>query len=264
MRCLVVDDEKSALHLFFDNVIGIDQDIEFHYYLDDVEKIEKSIISNNIDAIFMDIKMPRINGIDLASELIKVKNSLKIVFITGLDISYKQLPLSILNNVVDILYKPLDNEKLIDVIAKLKNAKKILNVQMFNTFECFINNRMVMFSSSKSKELFALLLSQNGKSLQMEHAITLLWPDKELDKAKILYRDAVWRLRATLKEIDFNCVEFRRANLLLNKENIDCDYYRYLDGDLSAYSSFFCSTYDWSLDIEQKNQQMYKELTKNK
>ena len=40
----------------------------------------------------------------------------------------------------------------------------------------------------------------------MEQAITALWPDKPLEKSKILYRDAVWRLRQTLKENEFTVV----------------------------------------------------------
>ena len=34
----------------------------------------------------------------------------------------------------------------------------------------------------------------------------------------------MWRLRTTLNEINFPCIEFKRAMLNLNKENIDCDF----------------------------------------
>lgn len=48
-----------------------------------------------------------------------------------------------------------------------------------------LNDRIVRFSSNKSMELFALLLVYKGKNLSMSDAITQLWPDYDLDKAKI-------------------------------------------------------------------------------
>ena len=98
---------------------------------------------------------------------------------------------------------------------------------MFDTFDCFIGNKRVSFSSSKSKELFALLLSYNGRTLTMNDAISQLWPDGDAEKSKILYRDAVWRLRKVLNDIDIHCIEWGRGALSLDKGMIECDYWDY-------------------------------------
>ena len=132
----------------------------------------------------------------------------------------------------------------------ISQKKPTLKVTMFNSFDCFINNHIVTFSSSKSKELFALLLALNGKSLTMSQAITCLWPDKDIEKAKVLYRDAVWRLRSTLEEIEFPCVDFQRALLVLDKSNIKCDYYDFLNGKKKIANEAFLQSYDWSYDFE--------------
>ena len=81
----------------------------------------------------------------------------------------------------------------------------------------------------------------------MSQAITYLWPNKDNEKAKILYRDAVWRLRETLEEIRFPCVSFGRAILTLDKSNIKCDYYDYLSKKRRLKDSdIFLISYDWA------------------
>ena len=164
----------------------------------------------------------------------------------------EDLPKEIVDNVIDIIYKPFTTDIIEKDLRMISKKIPKLEVTMFGSFDCFINNHIVTFSSSKSKELFALLLTLNGKSLTMDQAISYLWPDKDLDKAKILYRDAVWRLRSTLEEIQFPCVDFKRAMLVLNKANIKCDYYDFLDGKkkIKEDVATFLSSYDWSLDFE--------------
>ena len=81
----------------------------------------------------------------------------------------------------------------------------------------------------------------------MTDAISQLWPDHELEKAKKLYRDAVWRLRKTLRDVGFNCVTFGRANLTLIKDNIRCDMWDYVEGDRLLYNGEYLKNYEWSL-----------------
>lgn len=72
---------------------------------------------------------------------------------------------------------------------------------MFNTFDCFLNSKVINFLSYKSKELFALLLAYNEKILEMNEAISQLWPNKDIDKSKKLYRNAGWRLKKKDKNL---------------------------------------------------------------
>lgn len=72
---------------------------------------------------------------------------------------------------------------------------------MFNTFDCSLNSKVINFLSYKSKELFALLLAYNGKILEMNEAISQLWPNKDIDKSKKLYRNAGWRLKKKDKNL---------------------------------------------------------------
>ncbi len=245
MKIIIVDDEMSALHTFLSDVIGR-TDADYKFFKDDAPEICDYAVKNNIAAAFLDINMPKTNGIELAGKLIELQPEIKIVFITGLDVSEKDLREPVSGHTVGFLYKPYDSEALLRLLSSIERETPKLTAKMFGTFDCFINNNLVRFSSKKSKELFALLLTYNGKSLSMTDAISQLWPDMETDKSKPLYRDAVWRLRKTLKEINFNCVEFERAKLTLNKLNISCDYWEYLETGQLPAKPVFLKSYNWS------------------
>lgn len=242
-----MDDEISALHAFLDEIIDA-QGVEYKFYRDDFDAIKKYTSENAIDAAFLDINMPKINGIELAEKLIEISPDLKLVFITGLSITENDLPKIIRNHTAGFLHKPYNMSKLLMLLSLIKNKKRVLKAEMFDAFDCFIDGKKIKFSSSKSKELFALLLAYNGKTLTMGDAIAHLWPDGNLEKSKILYRDAVWRLRKTLEEADVNCVEWRRAALSVNKSLVSCDYWDYLLTGKGNYSGEFCKLYDWSVD----------------
>lgn len=246
MKVIVVDDEINALHGFLDEIIGFDN-LEYQFFTDDEEKILGYCKNNEVSAAFLDVRMPNISGIDLAKKLILNNKNIKIVFITGINITENDLPIEIRENILEIIYKPIKRERLEKVLFDINQKTRILELKMFGTFDCFINGHLVNFSSNKSKELFALVCVLNGKNLTMEYAISLLWPNKESEKSKILYRDAVWRLRQTLSEIEFNCVNFTRAQLSLNKANITSDYYDFLSGKDIFYNGEFLNNYEWAM-----------------
>ena len=249
MRVIIVDDEIQALQLFLSQIVDIN--LEYRFFKDDKQSILDFVKKNEVSGAFLDINMPNINGLDLARQLVNIDKDIKIVFVTGTNIKLEDVPEDIANNVIDIVYKPFSTDIIEKDLRIISKKKPTLKVTMFGSFDCFINNHLVQFSSTKSKELFALLLTLNGKSLTMNQAITYLWPDKDVDKAKILYRDAVWRLRNTLEEIEFPCVDFQRALLVLDKNNIKCDYFDFLEGKKKvSEDASFLSSYDWSMDFE--------------
>ena len=249
MKIIVVDDEINALHSFLDQIITQD-DVEYKFFKDDLFPLINYCQNNDINGAFLDVRMGKISGIELARKIAHISSLTKIVFITGTNMKMEDVPDDIKDSVIGIIYKPVDILKLERYILEMKNKKSVLEVKMFNGFDCFINHHLVRFSSSKAKELFAFVLANDGKSVSMEQAITALWPDKPLDKAKISYRDAVWRLRQTLNEIDFPCIDFARALLILNKENIECDYYDVINHKKEYNGDNFLPSYEWSLDYE--------------
>ncbi len=247
MKIIIVDDEMSALHAFLNDVID-EKDIEYKFFKDNGEEIEEYVSANRVEAAFLDINMPGVNGLALAEKLIGIRGELRIVFITGQKVGLSDLPEPLRTHTVGFIYKPYDKETLDSYFSVLRKLAPALTVKMFGSFDCFINGNLVRFTSKKSKELFALLLAYNGKSLSMTDAISQLWPDTPLEKSKKLYRDAVCKLRKVLKEICFACVRFGRALLVLNSENISCDYWDFLKSGRGDYNGEFLKSYDWSVN----------------
>lgn len=194
MRIVIIDDEINALYAFLNDII-VEEDVEYKFYSDNLNSLYASVEKGKVDCAFLDVNMPNINGIELANKLIRLDPTIKIVFITGLSISEADLPDIVRKHTIGFLYKPYDKKILLRYLSAIREKKRMIYARMFNTFDCFIDGERIQFSSSKSKELFALLLAYNGMSLTMYDAISQLWPDVDLNKSKILYRDAVWRLR---------------------------------------------------------------------
>lgn len=251
MRIIVVDDETAPLHLFLEGTLALDHATDYHFFHDDTEKILKYCRDFPVDGAFLDVRMPRVDGVDLARQIIAIHPQIRIVFVTGFNITLEDIDEAVRSNVIGIAFKPLNEMDLSRYLDAMKQQKTILVARTFGSFDCFIHGQLVRFSSTKSKELFAYLIVNDGKSVTMNQAITALWPDREIDKAKILYRDAVWRLRSTLSDIGFPCVEFGRAVLTLNKADIQCDYYDLLAGKDVDYPGEFLASYEWSLPYEE-------------
>ena len=246
MKIVVIDDEMYALQSFLNEII--DSDVEYKFFRDDESAVLDYVSKNTVDAVFSDIGMPSVNGLELAEKLIGLRPDIAIVFITGMPITVANLNEKVKANTLGFLYKPYNADKLSEFLNIIKERTPLLSVKTFDGFDCFVDGKLVVFSSSKSKELFALLIAYNGNSLTMTDAINHLWQNSDIEKAKILYRNAVFRLRKTLTDTGVECVGFGRALLTLDKTYIQCDYWDFLQSGIGAYRGEFCKSYDWSVE----------------
>jgi DNA-binding NtrC family response regulator len=84
-----------------------------------IEKIRE----NPFDIILMDIKMPVLNGVETYKQIKKIHHEALVIMMTAYttdDLIQKALD----EGVFRIIYKPLDTEKIINIIAEAANAKK--------------------------------------------------------------------------------------------------------------------------------------------
>lgn len=125
-----------------------------------------------------------------------------------------------------------------------------LVVKCFHSFSVKYDDKELVFPSRKSKEFFALLIMLRGSSLTLDKAITYLWPDKDVDKAKGLYRNTIMKLRDYFDEIKCNYITFKRAETYLDTSNIECDYYDVINKKEKYDNSPLMPEYDWSLEFE--------------
>ncbi len=111
MRCLIVDDEKPALELLEDNVRKVPFLSLAGACRNSIEALEV-LRNQQIDLVFLDIRMPGINGLDLIRGL---QNAPLIILVTAYDhhaVEAFQL------NVVDYLLKPVSFERFFSAVNK--------------------------------------------------------------------------------------------------------------------------------------------------
>ncbi|MDO5563527.1 MAG: hypothetical protein Q4F74_07945, partial [Synergistaceae bacterium] len=123
--------------------------------------------------------------------------------------------------------------------------------QTFGVFEVFVGDIPIHFGRAKGKELFAYLVDRKGSSVTPAEIASVLWEDEEynLSKLKQIHTFIV-DMNNTLKLVGAEDVIIKQyKSLSVNARMIDCDYYRFLNGDEKAMASFageYMSQYAWS------------------
>ena len=130
-----------------------------------------------------------------------------------------------------------------------------ISVQTFGYFEIWVAGKAVSFRRSKSKELLAYLIDRRGSGVTRQDAFAALWEDRVYDLSMQKQMDVIIRsLRETLRKYEIGeLFELERRHLRIRPELLECDLYRFLEGDakaVSAYLGEYMSQYAWSRGTE--------------
>jgi len=113
-QILLVDDDDDLLDTFKESLTLRGYDIITAH--DGKEAIVQHTEKNPC-ITFMDIKMPKMDGYETFSQIKKVSNDAKIVFVTGHE-TVEKTKIAIDNGLVGILEKPTVIEKIIELIKE--------------------------------------------------------------------------------------------------------------------------------------------------
>lgn len=131
-KILVVDDETPARKELVYLVNSLINDIQIFEARDGEEALH--IINKvNIDAAFIDINMPDIDGISLAREIYEINNKTKIIFATAYD-DYAIDAFEL--NAVDYILKPFEENRVKMAVEKL--IKAVEDEDDMDTIKSFI------------------------------------------------------------------------------------------------------------------------------
>lgn len=255
LKFLVVDDERLALNDLAEVLKRARPGCEVHAFCKPSQALTE-IRKNGFrpGTAFLDIEMRGRTGFELAAELKRTLPSLKIVFVTAFS-QYALKAYSV--HACGYLMKPVTVEAVreeLDCIGSLTlnaEAGKSLRVQCFGTFEVFHNAKPLEFSRSKCKELFAYLVDRRGASCSVKEIAAVLFEDREYGRSvknqvEIFKSDLIKTLRAAGCE---HVLVNGRNRLAINVPQIDCDYYRFLSGDIAAVNSYageYMAQYSWA------------------
>ena len=122
------------------------------------------------DAVFLDPKLPDMDGIQLADMLLKQYPGLHIIFVTAY--AEYAIPAFALHAAGYVL-KPADPARLKQELTFL--YRKRVKIQTFGGFEVFVDGKLLTFHRAKAKELLACLVDRHGAGLTTREACSLLW-----------------------------------------------------------------------------------------
>lgn len=116
MKCIIVDDEplaREVLESYVDRIDGLD----LLASCDNAVKAFDILKKENVDLIFLDIQMPKLNGIDF----LKVLNPQpKVIFTTA----YREYAIESYElDVIDYLLKPISFQRFLMAVSKAMNGQ---------------------------------------------------------------------------------------------------------------------------------------------
>ncbi|MBO4359665.1 MAG: response regulator [Eubacteriaceae bacterium] len=250
MKTILVDDEPLMLDMFDIECSGIDG-IEMQAMFTRSEEALEYAMHSTVELALLDVQMPGMNGIELASELRKISPEMVIVFITA----FPEYTPDILDVRGDyIVLKPYSRERVEDMArrAKLLSArmKKRVSIRTFGRFGVFLDGNALVIHSKNSLELLALLVDRRGGAVSAESAFPVLFEgDVYSENSSSKYRKALINLEKDLQENGASDI-IRRDGRFVNlcTDRVDCDLFRFMDGDPEAVMQFngeYMSQYSW-------------------
>lgn len=122
---LIVDDNQSFANSFRKNLEKLNYKCQIAY---NGKQAIELINKNNFNIVFMDIKLPDLNGVDLLLKLMDIKKDIFVVMITA----YRdengmpnQIQQALDNNAFSCLFKPFEFSQVVNIISEFHRIKLI-------------------------------------------------------------------------------------------------------------------------------------------
>lgn len=276
MIILAIDDEKLALANLVAELKKVFVNQKIYDFLSSSNALsfitEMKEKNENIDYIFMDIKMPNINGLEMSKIVKNLFPKTKIFFCTA----YSEYSLEAWNmKVKGYILKPISAQKIEEVLQEMvgnwkeEPVENLIKVKTFGDFEVFLNGKPVEFERSKAKELLAYLVDRKGASVTTERIASILFEDRDYDRTvKNMTTTIISSLRKTLKKYDIEYILVKSWNqIAIDVNKIKCDAYDFEKYDLLAINSYegdYMYGYSWAEFSIPKYDQIYKEYKRKK
>lgn len=254
MKILVLDDERNALEMMMDNLKEVEPKTEPAGFRDPEEALAWAAENAPIDVAFLDIQMRGITGLTVAKQLKKTSPKVNIIFTTG----YSEYAIDACNiQTSGYLLKPVSAEKVREALDNLLYPIEVKRnntfIRTFGSFEMFVNDEIVHFGRSKSKEMLAYLVDRHGSGVSRKEIFAVLFGDEPYDHGKQAY------LTNIIRDLHDSLVEAGVGDMLRRKYNsysvdtgyFTCDLYEYEKGDPAAINSFhgeYMLQYSWAED----------------
>ncbi len=194
--------------------------------------------TNTIDAVFLDIEMPDLDGIELANRITDLQKQVAIVFVTA----YNQYAVEAFRlNALDYLMKPVTDDRLHETLNRIVIEKQIriqptpVQIHCFGKFKVNVGTAEVKFRTEKAQELLAYLIDHGGDFIYRREICDYLWEEYDGDRALIHFNTTLYYVKKALLQQGVEIqIEYDKGSYRLNIEGLDCDYCRFLEFTTTA------------------------------
>jgi len=229
IRIAAVDDEMHVLERFERMVLEI-KELELCGLFETGEQLLSYLKEQPLDAVFLDIEMPGVNGLQLSERILDLSENINIIFVTA----FNQYAVEAFElQAMDYILKPLTEERLGKTIKRLLKTKRTVGrsgkpfIQCFGDFEVFLNGEALAWKNSKAKEILAFLIHKNGVPVNWEKITDAVWPDYDSEKAQTNFHATTYLLRKRLAEAGISQIlESGRGNYRLVTDQVNCELYQ--------------------------------------
>ncbi|KLU60178.1 transcriptional regulatory protein YpdB [Peptococcaceae bacterium CEB3] len=189
MRVVLVDNEKPLLDEL-EYLLNKCQAIEISAMFTDPVEALKEIDSLKPDAVFLDIDMPVLNGLNLAREIADLNKDIAIVFLTAFN-DYAVQAFEI--NAIDYVMKPIRKDRLNITIEKLNTRLargSSLKERMADKIAALANDTKLAFDK---------VIAFDGEEYNVIAADDILYIEVEKKDTLIFTKQVTYRTRKSLE-----------------------------------------------------------------
>lgn len=251
MKIFAIDDEWAMLEDLCDAISVAAPNAQVHAFKRARAALEAIELHGDIpDVVFSDIELPGTDGLAFSSRLREVSPKSRIVFVTA----YPGYAVDAYRLHVDgFVVKPVEASRIreeLDVLFPSPSPKHRISVRCFGTFEAFLDGKPFVFSRQKTKEFFAFLVDRAGGTCTAGEVIAALWEDENARSRRAYLRVINSDLRTVLESVgEDDVVVHEHGQWAVRTDLLECDYYRLLEGEpgaLSSYHGEYMLQYSWA------------------
>lgn len=204
----MIDDDFLELQ-YLGSLCSKVEDVHVMGAFTEVDDLINHVQTKDVDAVFMDIQMPGIDGIYLAERLVNINPSIRIIFTT----SYKEYAVKAFElNALDYIVKPVKQKRLELTFTRLKEQLRDKSYQKFvkpigviknlGMFQIYQNDKRleVKWRTKRTKELFAYIIQNHENTILKSKIIGMMWDHMSWKQASTQLYSTVYEIRKINKQ----------------------------------------------------------------
>lgn len=226
IKAIIVDDEQPSLDRLEKLINNSGLAAVEGRFTEPLSALE-FLKENRTDTVFLDIEMPDMNGIELATRILDLQGNTDVVFVTA----YNQYAVEAFRlNALDYLMKPVSADRLKETFYRIMERKRPapsgeLSARCFGRFSVSVGPEEVRFRTEKAEELLAYLIDNRGGFVSRSKIMDSLWEDFEGDRAITHFNTTLHYVKKALLQYGVQLsVQYDRGTYRLDTDGIYCDY----------------------------------------